>query len=150
MKFIISFLLLLSSLALPQLMYKEIEFINFPFFSIDIKYYIIINLVLIFLLAFFLTLIFKKYHYSFNELSRRFIYIAILNHIIYLLYVIFSFVIISPFLSFTFKLASFIALLYLHEELCFTDKKDTKILVPSIIWNFYLTLVTLSIFIINS
>ena len=146
MKYILIFLLCLTVLLLPQVLYTNIEIFKTPFFMLSINNYKYINIFIIIILSILFSISLKENYFNNN---RKLLFITILNYIFYLLYVLFSFIIISPFLSFTFKFSSFIAALYLNEELNNIDNKRVKLLIPYIIWNFYLTLVTLSTFIIN-
>ena len=57
---------------------------------------------------------------------------------------------ISPFLLFATKLFHFISTLYLNEEIVAQNKISANILIPYIIWTFYLTLTSISIFFINN
>lgn len=86
---------------------------------------------------------------SFKNKSRKTYFIISINIILEVLYNIFLFIVVSPFMIFSIKLLEFIFILHLNEEI-YTNKKSANLLVPLIIWNFILTLLSTLILFLNS
>lgn len=127
-------------------MIYEIFFINnkynflTPLFMIDKKTYFLLDFIVI-----FLTVLAIKNH---NYYDKYCIIIYIINIIFELLYNIFMFIFPSPFLIFSSKLLQFIFSINLN-EIIYTNKKSAKLLIPYILWNFILTLISVIILFLN-
>lgn len=114
---------------------------NTPIFMFKENIYLLSNLIIIIITI--LSIL------NFKNKRRKTYYIIIINIILEILYNIFLFIIVSPFMIFSSKLFEFIFILHLNEEL-YTNKKSANLLVPVIIWNFILTLLSILILFLNS
>ncbi len=118
-----------------------------PFFMINsIIYKIISTIIYVSVNLSVLNILVKNKSVLGNKLKI----LLIINVFFYSLYNLFTFKIISPFLSFASKMFHFISILHLNEEIILQNKTSAKLLVPYIIWTFYLTLTSLFTFFINN
>lgn len=150
MKYVIFPIFLILSLFINILLIKDLYFYITPIFMINPTTYKIISTIIFLSLSLSLLLFLKKSNFKLELIGTRLIIILVTNYILYTLYNIFSFIIISPFLLFSTKIFQFISSLYLNEEIVAQNKISANFLVPYIIWTFYLTLTSISIFFLNN
>lgn len=121
-----------------------------PFFALAPKLYkIVSSIVYLFVFAAIFIIFFKDKTYTYY-LNAKLKIIVLINFFLYTLYNLFSFIIISPFLTFSIKTFQFVAALYLNEEVAKKNKVSVNLLTFYILWTFYLTLISISIFFINN
>ena len=145
---LVCFIFLFTIYFTQFLLIVPINNIILPFFSMDIFIYKLIYISVIFMYIISISKVFKTYDYSFKNISFRYIRLLIFNIILSYLYIVFTFLIISPFLSFASCLSFFIVSLYLYEETLGIDNSN-KYLLPLIVFLFYLSLLSISVFVIN-
>lgn len=147
MKYVKFSLLSLFIIVVGFLITKDTYLFIMPLLMINSNIYRIFS-ILIFLLVNFV--IFRVYLKNSFVLGRKLEIILLLNILFYYLFNIFTYRIVSPFLSFASKTFQFTSALHLNEEVILQNKTSAKYLVPYIIWTFYLTLVSLFTFFINN
>lgn len=145
MKYVIFFIFYLIIIIINLTIINNSYYFITPIFMVNPTIYKTISTIIFILVTLSIFLIFKD-----NKHNKRLQIILLINFSLYFLYNLFTFKIISPFLAFTAKIFHFIATLYLNEEIVFKNKISAKLLVPYIIWTFYLTLTSISIFFINN
>ena len=145
MKFLFYFILFILLFSINLLIIDTQYYFITPIFLISPYIYKVSSILVLFLVCFTLIILYKK-----KSISIRFIFILFINFILYTLFNLFSFCIISTFFLFCTKLFQFIASLYLNEETFSQDKTSAKLLTPYVIWCFYLTLCSISIFFLNN
>jgi len=144
MKYVIFSIFTILGIFINLIIMKSTFYFETPIFMISSSIYKIISLTVYITTIIAVTFVIK------NNIYPRIITIIIINFILYTLFNIFTFRIVSPFLSFTAKTFNFVATLYLNEELFSQNKISAKLLTPYILWTFYLTLTSISIFFINN
>ena len=150
MKYVIFSIFLVLFLQINLFFIKDLYFFITPIFMINPTTYKIISISIFLSITILLLLYLKKSNFKLELIGSRLIIILLINYVLYTLYNIFSFIIVSPFLLFSSKLFQFISSLYLNEEIVAQNKISANVLVPYIIWTFYLTLTSISIFFLNN
>lgn len=143
MKYVIFSIFMSLGILINLSIMNNFFYFKIPIFMINPKLYKIISIV-IYLIT---SIAISK---TINNVYKKLIIIIAINFILYTLFNIFTFKILSPFLSFATKTFNFVSSLYLNEELFLQNKKNAKLLAPYILWTFYLTLTSISIFFINN
>jgi len=116
-----------------------------PFFILPIYCYKLISILIFLFVEFSVFIIFKN-----SLLDKRMLFILFINYLLFLLYNYFSFYFVNTFFAFAIKLFQFISSLYLNEDIFFKNKTSVKLLIPYILWAFYLTLISISVFFLNN
>ena len=150
MKYVIFFIFLILLLFTNIFIIKDSYKFIIPIFMVNPAIYKIISIFLLFILMIAPFIYIIKNHFKLELIGTRLIIILIINYLLYTCYNIFTFILISPFLLFATKLFHFISTLYLNEEIVAQNKISANILIPYIIWTFYLTLTSISMFFINN
>lgn len=104
---------------------------------------IFISLYSFILIIVVLSIILYKY------MNKKIYKILFINCLLIIFSLFFMFVRINTVLVFIFNVLLFIASIYLNDELC-SNKKSANLLVPYILWCFYLALTSLIILFMNS
>ncbi len=127
------------------------NFVNFPIFSTQYQYLTPIFMIdksIYFILDFFIIFLFFlaifEYHYLYKELTV----IIVINFVLELLYNIFMFFLPSPFFMFATKLFQFVFSIHLNSHI-YSNKKSANLIIPYILWNFILTLLSIIILFLN-
>lgn len=149
MKYVIfSISLFVSLLINLNIISNSYHFIT-PIFCISTSIYKIVSVTVYLLVCLAIFIIYKKVNFEFLNCKKLMI-ITVINYLLYTLFNLFTFFFPSPFLLFAIKTFHFISTLYLNEEVVLQNKISANLLVPYIIWTFYLTLVSISIFFLNN
>ena len=150
MKYVIFSIFLCTLVFINLLIIDNSYYFVTPIFMLNPNIYMIVSVVVFFIVGISIFLIYKDNDCSFWFFSQRLKIILIINFSLYFCYNVFTFKLVSPFLSFACKTFHFISSLYLNEEVIIQNKSSAKLLVPYILWTFYLTLVSISVFFINN
>ena len=116
-----------------------------PFFILPIRYYKLISILIFLFVEISIFLVYKN-----NFFDKRLSIILSINYLFFILYNYFSFYLVNTFLMLSIKILQFISSLYLNEDICSKNKISANLLVPYILWTFYLTLISISIFFLNN
>ena len=150
MKYVIFPIFALFILFINLLIIKNFYLFKIPFFALPATIYKYCSIIIYLISIIPILIISKNFNGSFLEFNRTLKNIIIINIFLYILYNIFTFRLISPFLSFSTKIFQFVSSLYLNEEIISQSKTSAKFLNIYILWCFYLTLVSISIFFLNN
>ncbi len=112
-----------------------------PVFTLNNYLYILINSIMILLLICSLL--------SYKHLNKKTYLLVFLFIILETIYSISFYVIKSSLILFSSKLFTFILSIHINEEI-YLNKKSAKLLTPFILWEFYLTLVSIIILFLNT
>lgn len=150
MKYVIFSIFSLGFLIINILLIdKNYQFIT-PIFTINPVYYKVISIMIYILISYIAFKFFSLNNYQASTIEIKTKAIIIINLLTYTIYNIFTFVLISPFIAFASKTFQFIASLHLNEEVVLQTKINAKLLVPYILWTFYLALSSISVFFLNN
>lgn len=150
MKYVIFSIFALFILFINLLMINDFYLFDTTIFTLPPNIYKYCSIIIYFITIIPIFIILKNNYYSLSTLDKKFKNIIIVNILLYTLYNIFTFKLISPFLSFAIKTFQFVSSLYLNEEIIFQNKISAKLLSPYILWCFYLTLISISNFFLNN
>ena len=111
-----------------------------PIFMFSENFYLFIDIII---LCFFgISIVIYKY------IDLHLLFIILLNVIIEILFDVFLFIVASPFFLFSTKFFQFIFSIHLNNYVYY-NKKSATYLTPYILWNFFLTLLTITILFLN-
>lgn len=116
-----------------------------PFFMINFNFYFFVSIIIFSIVELALFFVYKK-----QCINTTLLFILIINYISFILFNFFFFYLENSFFALFFKLLQFYFSLLLNENLSQKNKISANFLALYIIWTFYLTLVSISIFFINN
>ncbi len=128
--------------------YNYFSMIKTPFFTPPPWFYGIAWSIIYFLTAFTITSIFTSYR--FKEVPKSYKIILIINYLLNQSFTIVFFGLKNNFLGFISCLATFISVLFLYEETSLLLSKKAKLLIPYILLALFATILSLSIYLINT
>ena len=121
--------------------------LNLPFFNPPISFYPIVWIITYICISISTYKIVSIYE---PKDLNRYYKILIINYLFNQSFSLFFFLLKSLFLTFISCLGTFISTLFLYEEITFLDEKSTKYLNPYVLLSLFSTVLSLTIYLINS
>lgn len=128
--------------------YSYYQTIKLPFFAPDNIFYIVAWTIVYILIAYSMYKVFISY--KFKEVPNSYKIVLLINYICNQSYSLFFFGLKNPFLGFISCITTFITSLFLYQETTNIKEDSNKYLNPYIILSLFATILSLTIYIINS
>ncbi len=134
--------------SLFPLDYSYYQQLKLPFFAPPSYFYGIVWPIVYFCIALSMTHIFLKY--SFRNIPKSYLYTLLINYLFNQGYSFVFFGLKNPFLGFISCLGTFVSGLFLYQETFQLNEKSTKLLDPYVLLSLFATILSLTIYILNT